>query len=117
MKDLCMPYKMCARPFDERLVRALQNVCAPYLDELRLSMGLGFLPVSHKMRGPAGTRRGGVSMTGGREGQGAGKGNGLRGHRLPSPTCFFLEFTYVFRRSVSIWKVASEYLFSVYSCT
>ena len=39
-------------------------------------------------RGPAGTGRGGVSMLGGREGQGARKGNGLRGHRLPSLPCF-----------------------------
>jgi len=39
--------------------------------------------------GPAGTRhgRGGVSMAGGREGQGSRKGNGVRGHRLPSPPC------------------------------
>ena len=37
---------------------------------------------------PAGTGRGGVSMAGGREGQGARKGNGVRGHRLPSPPCF-----------------------------
>jgi len=39
--------------------------------------------LGHEMRGPAGTGRGGVSMTGGREGQGARKGNGVRGHRLP----------------------------------
>ena len=32
--------------------------------------------------------RGGVSMAWGREGQGARKGNGGRGHRLPSPPCF-----------------------------
>jgi len=30
--------------------------------------------LGHKMRGPAGTERGGVSMAGGREGQGARKG-------------------------------------------
>jgi len=42
----------------------------------------------HEMRGPAGTRRGGVSMAGGQEGQGARKGNGVRGHRLPSLPCF-----------------------------
>jgi len=30
------------------------------------------------MRGPAGTGRGGVSMAGGREGQGARKGNGVK---------------------------------------
>jgi len=40
------------------------------------------------MRGPAGTGRGGVSMAGGREGQGARKRNGVRGHCLPSPPCF-----------------------------
>jgi len=44
--------------------------------------------LGHEMRGPAGTERGGVSMAGGREGQGARKGNGVRGHRLPSPPCF-----------------------------
>jgi len=45
--------------------------------------------LGHEMRGPAGTGRGGVSMVGGREGEGRGarKGNG-RGHRLPSPPCF-----------------------------
>ena len=40
------------------------------------------------MRGPAETGRGGVSMAGGREGQGARKGYGVRGQRLPSPACF-----------------------------
>ena len=44
--------------------------------------------LGHEMRGPAGTGHGGVSMAGGREGQGARKGNGMRGHRLPSPPCF-----------------------------
>jgi len=37
--------------------------------------------LGHEMRGPAGTGRGGVSMAGGREGQGVRKGNGVRGHR------------------------------------
>ena len=32
----------------------------------------------HEMRGPAGTERGGVSTAGGREGQGARKGNGVK---------------------------------------
>ena len=41
--------------------------------------------LGHEMRGLAGTGRGGVSMAGGREGQGARKGNMVRGHRLPSP--------------------------------
>ena len=40
--------------------------------------------LGHEMRGPAGTERGGVSMAGGREGQSARKGDGVRGHRLPS---------------------------------
>jgi len=44
--------------------------------------------LGHEMRGPAGTRRGGVSMAGGREGQDARKGDGVRGHRLPSPPWF-----------------------------
>ena len=45
--------------------------------------------LGHEMRGPAGTGRGGVSMPGGRVGQGARKKNGVRGHRLPSPQWFF----------------------------
>ena len=35
----------------------------------------------HEMRGPAGTERGGVSMAGGREGQSARKGNGVKQFR------------------------------------
>jgi len=69
--------------------------------------------LGHEMRGAAGTRRGGVSMAGGRQGQGARKGNGVRGHRLPSPPYFFSEFAYVFRLSASIRKVASEHPFCV----
>jgi len=34
--------------------------------------------VGHEMSGPAGTGRGGVTMAGGREGQGARKGNGVK---------------------------------------
>ena len=44
--------------------------------------------LGHEMNGAAGTGRGGVSMAGGREGQGAREGNGVMGHRLPSPPCF-----------------------------
>ena len=44
--------------------------------------------LGHEMRGPAGTGCGGVLMAGEWEGQGARKGNGVRGHRLPSPPCF-----------------------------
>jgi len=67
--------------------------------------------LGHEMRGPAGFGRGGVSMALGREGQDARKGNGVRGHRLPLPPCFFAEFAYVFWLSVSIRKVASEHSF------
>jgi len=44
--------------------------------------------LGHEMKGPTGTGCGGVSMAGGREGQGARKGNRVMGHRLPSPPCF-----------------------------
>jgi len=44
--------------------------------------------LGREMRAPAGTGRGGVSMAGGREGQGTSMGNGVRGHRLPSPLFF-----------------------------
>ena len=37
--------------------------------------------LGHEMRGPAGTERGGVSMAGGREGQSARKGNGVKRFR------------------------------------
>ena len=40
------------------------------------------------MRGPAGTGRSGVSTAGGRQGQGAGEREGVRGRRGPSPPCF-----------------------------
>ena len=49
--------------------------------ESRGSLGVGFenmMRLGHEMRGPAGTGRGGVSMAGGREGQGARKGNGVK---------------------------------------
>ena len=44
--------------------------------------------LGHEMRGPAGTRHGGVLMAGVREGQGTRKGNGVKSHHLPSPPCF-----------------------------
>ena len=37
--------------------------------------------LGHEMRDPAGTGRGGVSMAGGREGQSARKGNGVKRFR------------------------------------
>jgi len=55
------------------------------------------------MRSPAGSGRGGVSMAGGRQGQGTGKGEEVRGCRLP---CFFLESTDVFLFSISMKEVA-----------
>jgi len=59
--------------------------------EVRLARG-GILEndafLDHEMRGPAGTGRGGVSMAWGRGGQGARKGNGVSGHRLPSTPRF-----------------------------
>ena len=48
--------------------------------------------LGHEMRGPAGTRRGGVSMAGGREGQGARKGDGVRGPSLAITTMVCSEF-------------------------
>ena len=67
--------------------------------------------LGHEMRGPAGTGRGGVSMAGGQKSQGARKGNGVRGHCLPSPSCFVQTFAYVFRLSVLMREVASEHPF------
>ena len=53
--------------------------------------------LGHELRGPAGTGRGGVSMAGGWEGQGATKGNGVRGHCLPSTPCFVQNLLNYFR--------------------
>jgi len=64
--------------------------------------------LGHEMRSPAGTGRGGVSMAGWREGQGAGKGEGAGGRRLPSSPLFFLEFIYVFGHSVSMKEVITN---------
>jgi len=52
-------------------------------------------------------------MAGGQKGQDARKGNGVRGHRSPSPLCSSLEFDYVYQLFVSTRKVASEYPFCV----
>jgi len=66
------------------------------------------------MRGPARTGRGGVSMAGGLEGQGARKaGKWGEGPLFAITTMFCSKFAYVFRLSVSIRKVASEYPFCV----
>jgi len=47
--------------------------------------------LGHELRGPAGTGSGGVSMAGGWHGQGAGKGDGVKDHRLSSPPFFCLR--------------------------
>ena len=65
----------------------------------------------HTMRNPGGTGRGDVSMDGEWQGHKALKGVGVRGSRLPSPPCFFFGIYICMSASVSIWKVASEYLF------
>jgi len=82
--------------------------------------------LGHKMRGPARTRRGGVSMAGGREGQGARKGNRVRGYRLPSPPCFvqnlLMHFGFLSRlgrllaniRSVYSLICMNSYIFRIY---
>jgi len=44
--------------------------------------------LGNELRGPTGTGRGGVSMVEGRKGEGARKGNGVRGLCLLSPPCF-----------------------------
>ena len=67
----------------------------------------------HEMRGQARTRRGGVSMAGGWEGQGARKGNGVEGPLLAITAMFCLEIAYVFGLSFSMRKVASEHPFCV----
>ena len=60
--------------------------------ERRGLLGVGFENMmrflGHETRGSAGTGHGDVSMAGGWEGQRTRKGNGVRGHRLPSPPCF-----------------------------
>ena len=48
--------------------------------------------LGHKMRGPAGTGRGGVSMAGGREGQGTRKGGWGEGPWLAIITMVCSEF-------------------------
>jgi len=80
------------------------------------SFGVGFKNIRRsqidEMRGPAGNGCADVSMAGGLQGQGAGKGKGVRGRRLPSPTCF-LTIYYVSRLSVPMQETGSEYPFDV----
>ena len=71
--------------------------------------------LGYEMRGPARTGRGGVSMVGGREGQGVRKGNGVRGHRchhrhVLSRICLCIS---AFYHSISMRKVAGEHPFCV----
>ena len=58
--------------------------------------------LGHEMRCRAGTGRGGVLMAGGRQDQGAGKGEGVKGRRLLSPPCLLLEFADVLLLCVSM---------------
>jgi len=79
------------------------------------------------MRGPTGTGRGGVSMDGGRQDQGAEKGEGVRGCRLPSQPCFFEKILGVSafcldeggcERITVLYAHIHEFLFiSFYSCS
>jgi len=73
--------------------------------------------LGHEMRGPhTWTGRGGVSMAGGREGQGARKENGVRGHRLPFPPCFvqnlFIYFGFLSRSERLLANVHSVYSYT-----
>ena len=52
----------------------MENSRNPTIEVLSVFLG-------HEMRGSAGTERGGVSMAGGREGQSARKGNGVKRFR------------------------------------
>jgi len=72
--------------------------------------------LGHEMRGPAGTGRGGVSMAGGREGHGARKEDGVRGHRLPSPPCFAQNLLIYFG-FLSRWERLLANIHAVYSYT
>ena len=67
--------------------------------------------MGHELRVPARTGCGGVSMAGGLQGQGQGRGEGVMGRCLPSPLYIFKAFTYVVRHSVSVREVDSEYPF------
>jgi len=74
--------------------------------------------LGHEMMGPAGTGRGGVSMAapGGREGQGARKGNRGEGPSLAITGMFCSEFAHVFRLSVSMRRLLAN-IHSVFSYT
>jgi len=96
--------------------------------ERRGLLGVGFENMmrswGHEMKGPAGTGRSGVSMAGGQEGQGARKGNGVSGHRLPPSEnllMYFLEFANVFRtrkivskHSFCVLMYMNSYIFHIY---
>lgn len=60
-----------------------------------------------------GTGCGGVSMAGGRLGQGAGEEEGVRGHRLPSLPCLF---THTSLFSVSMKEITGKYSFYILNC-
>jgi len=72
--------------------------------------------LGHEMRGPAWTGRCGVSTAGRQQGQGAGKGEGVRGHRLPPPPCI-LENLHTYFCFLSRWKRLLANICSIYSHT
>jgi len=53
--------------------------------------------VMTRKKEPAGTGRGGVSIVGGWQGQGAEREEGVRGHCLPSPSCLSENLLMYFR--------------------
>jgi len=69
--------------------------------------------LGHEMRGPAGTGCCGVSMAGGARKLRRKEGEWGEGPSLAITTMFCMEFSYVFRLSVSMRKVASEHLFCI----
>ena len=82
--------------------------------ERRGLLGVGFENImTRSWVMTAGTGPGCVSMTGGREDQGARKGNGVRGHRLSSPPCFVQNLLKYLGFSVSMRKVADKHPFCV----
>jgi len=69
--------------------------------------------LGHEIGYPAGTGSGAVFMAGGRQDQGAGKGEGVKGRRLLSPPCLFLEFADVLLLCASMNEVDSKYPFYI----
>ena len=71
----------------------------------------------HKMRGPVGTGRGGVSMAGGLQYQCAWNGEGVRDCRLPSLPIFLPRIYLLIFCFLSAWRMLPTNNCSIYSCT